>query len=99
MSTMFQSIMQSFDETIEAAREERLNQTLFVAPVITFDAKSIRSLRMRMGLTQTVFAGVLGVSKKTVEAWESGRNIPSGPSLRMMQLLSEQDSQFILFQF
>ena len=92
MSEMFQSIMQSFDETIHAAKSGSLKETLFVVPLRNFDADSIRHLRQRMGMTQSIFAGVFGVSKKTVEAWESGRNVPSGPSLRMMALFSEDVS-------
>jgi putative transcriptional regulator len=31
----------------------------------------------------------LGVSLKTVEAWESGKNVPSGPALRMIEMLKD----------
>ena len=37
--------------------------------------------------TQKNFAFVLGVSPKTVEAWESGRNTPQGTAQRFLQLL------------
>lgn len=36
---------------------------------------------------QSVFADVLGVSKKTVEAWESGRNVPSDAACRLLELI------------
>ena len=38
-------------------------------------------------LTQSLLAKFLCVSKKTVEAWESGRNQPNGPSRRLLELL------------
>nr|MBQ4319592.1 helix-turn-helix domain-containing protein [Clostridia bacterium] len=38
------------------------------------------------GLTQTIFAKYMGMSVKTVEAWESGRNHPNGTSCRIFAL-------------
>ena len=89
MSEMFESIMHSFDETVLSARQGRLRETVFVSPVKEYDAAGIRELRKRLDMTQAMFAGLFAVSKKTVEAWEAGRNTPNGPSLRMMELLSE----------
>jgi putative transcriptional regulator len=33
--------------------------------------------RLRSGLTQSQFAALLGVSKRTLEQWEQGRRAPS----------------------
>lgn len=33
------------------------------------------------------FAFVFGVSPKTVEAWESGRNVPRGTAQRFLQVI------------
>ncbi len=37
-----------------------------------------------------LFAQYLGVSPKTVEAWEAGKNKPSGSSSRLLELLDEK---------
>ena len=42
-----------------------------------------------LNMTQALFANMIGISKKTVEAWESGRNIPMGPASRELDLLAE----------
>ena len=50
-------------------------------------AADIRKLRKSLQLSTAVFASALAVSVKTVEAWERGTNIPSGPALRMMNMI------------
>lgn len=40
-------------------------------------------------MTQVIFAQILGVSKKTVEAWEAGINSPNGPAKRIIGMLKE----------
>lgn len=49
------------------------------------DIKRIRNNIFHM--SQSSFALALGVSKKTVEAWECGRNIPSGAAKKLLYLL------------
>lgn len=56
----------------------------------TFDATRIRALRGRLGLSQAVFAQLLNVSGKTVQAWEIGGNPPSGAAARLLELTEER---------
>ena len=51
-----------------------------------YSSIEIKEIRGRLHMTQVAFALFMGVSKKTVEAWESGQNIPNGPSLRLLWL-------------
>lgn len=55
-------------------------------PVRVFNAGEIR---IGLGMTQVTFALFMGVSKKTVEAWESGRNMPDGPARRLLTVAQE----------
>lgn len=52
-------------------------------------AKEIKSLRLYLQLSTSMFASLFGVNDKTVEAWEHGTNSPSGPALRLMRMLSK----------
>jgi len=67
--------------------------TLLIAPIENFTAQEIKTIRQSTGLTQKKFALYLGVSVKTVEAWESGRNHPEGSACRMLAL-TRQDPLF-----
>lgn len=47
------------------------------------------ALRLRLGYTQSEFAGRLGVSPRTVEGWETGHHIPSRRALAKIERLIE----------
>ena len=64
------------------------NAFIRVSELEEMDADAIRKLRQKLHLSVALFADVLGVSSKTVNAWESGRNVPQGSSLRLMNMLS-----------
>ena len=64
--------------------------TVDIAPARKFTGEDVRSIRQKNHLTQSILAKYLCVSKKTIEAWESGRNTPSGPSSRLLELLDRQ---------
>lgn len=60
--------------------------TITILPLDTFTASEIKEIRIKAGMTQASFAKYLGVSVKTVEAWEAGRNHPEGAACRMLSL-------------
>jgi putative transcriptional regulator len=60
-----------------------------VFPVLNFTPEDIKRIRKKTGASQGFLANWLGVSKKTVQAWESGRNIPNGSAARLLMLLDE----------
>lgn len=80
----------------EAIEYEKGNLTgvrryaMTVRPLTVYQADTIKKIRTKLELSQTAFARVIGVSKKAVEAWESGRNIPQGPAQRMLELLDKK---------
>lgn len=51
------------------------------------NAKTIRSLRRQLGLTQQAFGSLLGLSFVSVNRWEAGKVAPTGLSLILLDLL------------
>ena len=49
-------------------------------------ASPIVRARLKSGLTQEQFAGLLGVSKRTLEQWEQGRRTPSGAAKTLLKV-------------
>ncbi len=48
-------------------------------------ADLVGETRQRLGLTQTQLAQELGVSYRSVNRWENGRNIPLPMALKLME--------------
>ena len=61
-------------------------------PVPEYKAADIARTRQALNLSQRALASVLGVSTRTVEAWEAGRNVPSGAARHLLFLLDGDHS-------
>ncbi len=70
----------------------------YIKPIMpeSMTKAEIRHLREELSLSLSVFADVFNVSSKTVEAWESGTNVPSGSALRLMRMIEKNPD--ILFE-
>ena len=52
-----------------------------------FSEPEVKDIRERTGLSQTRFATLIGVSKRTLENWEQGRRYPTGPAKALLRIL------------
>ena len=52
-------------------------------------------IREKLQLSQTAFAGLMGVSVRTLQDWEQGRRQPSG-SARMLLRIAQQHPEVFL---
>ena len=86
MSEFYDSIMRGLHEAVEDAKGKRKlpRRTVCVIPVKEYTAEEVKNIRHQTGMSQQLFAEYMGVSDKTVEAWESGRNHPSGSASRIL---------------
>lgn len=62
------------------------NKYLKVAPVAPLTKEEIHQLRLDLQLSVALFADLMNVSPKTVEAWEAGTNQPTGSAVRLMRM-------------
>lgn len=91
---VYDGIMQGLNEAV-AYNEGKIKartKTMSIEPVPDFEATEIKNIRNELGMTQVLFAGFMGVSTKTVEAWEAGRNMPDGPARRILAMLRTDPS-------
>ena len=97
MSNVFESIKKGLNEAIEYERGNLQGvkvSNVTVAPLNTYSASDIKEIRLNQNMTQRLFAKAMGVSVKTVEAWESGTNRPSGVANRMLEILIKDNNLF-----
>ncbi len=63
--------------------------TMRPARVITFRPADIRGIRLTLGMSQTEFALMIGVSVATLQNWEQGRRVPEGPARALLKVAAE----------
>ena len=68
-----------------SAGKKRLRANIIeILPIPDYDPQQIKDIRARLGLTQGLMGGIVGVSTKTVEAWEIGYRRPSSSAMRVL---------------
>ncbi|MBO5238441.1 MAG: helix-turn-helix domain-containing protein [Lachnospiraceae bacterium] len=97
MNTVYESIISGLAEAVDDAesKEKKLTRRVVsIVPVKEYEAEQIKRIRKSTGMSQKVFASYMGVSDKTVEAWEAGTNHPSGAASRLLSMM-EMDEHLV----
>lgn len=68
-------------EILEGIRQLKRGE---VGRVLTYP--SVAEARAKVGLSQSEFARLLGVSVRTLQEWEQGRRAPSGPARTLLTI-------------
>lgn len=101
MSKTYDLLAASFEEVISDLDKtggknlKRTTLTLHIEPIKKYDSTEVKRIRTSNNLTQNLLAKYIGVSKKTVEAWESGKNTPNGPSSRLLEMLDTNNISLV----
>ena len=53
-----------------------------------------QEIRSKLNLLQVAFAGLLGVSLRSVQDWEQGRRKPSGPAKALLRIADQKPEVF-----
>ncbi len=92
MSKVFEELEKGLKEAIQIEKGElKGKKTVYTfLPIKKYSNKQVKKIRNDAGMTQNVFANYMGVSVKTVEAWERGTNHPVGSACRLINMLENQ---------
>ena len=90
----FEELKQGLEDAVafKDGDKRRARSVVSEIPVPKYQAADITRVRSKLNLSQRGFAAVLGVSARTVEAWEIGRNIPSGSTRHLLYLIENNGS-------
>jgi putative transcriptional regulator len=69
---------------------------LCLVPFPDYSGEAIRGLRERYRISQAVLASILNTSVSTVRQWEIGDKHPSGPSLKLLNLLDRKGLEAVI---
>ena len=73
------------------------HEALFQAhQVPQYTAETVKGLRQRLNISQSVLAAVINTSAATVRAWEAGVKKPGGPSCKLLDLLERKGVEALL---
>lgn len=71
------------EELLQAVRDIKAGR---VGRISTVEVSPLASARLKLGLSQSEFAKMLGVSRRTLQEWEQGRRKPSGAAKSLITI-------------
>ena len=81
---LFNELLASVEEMDKIRRgKKRASRRTAVAEL------KVEAVREQTGLSQTHFARLIGVSKRTLENWEQGRRSPTGPARALLKIVAK----------
>ena len=83
--TDFQRLCESIKQAGEIRRGQRKPSRVFTHP-----EPGVKAIRERLGLSQSRFAAMIGVSARTLQGWEQGRRHPEGPAKAFLRVVDRQ---------
>jgi putative transcriptional regulator len=86
----FTELMESAEQALQYERGERegyhITRVAVPRPPQPMSSTEIARIRKRLNYSQSIFARVLNVSTKTVQAWEQGARVPSDAALKLLTI-------------
>jgi putative transcriptional regulator len=73
---------------IDKTTMRRFDESCLTAPP-ALKPEQIKKLRMRLRVSQPVFARYLNTSESTIEKWETGAKQPSGMALKLLSVVEK----------
>ena len=86
----FQQLCESIQEAGEIIQGKRQPSRVF-----THSQPEPKVIRERLGLSQSRFAAIIGVSVRTLQNWEQGHRKPEGPAKALLRVV-DRDPEAVL---
>jgi len=85
----YEELKASLEDAVSYVRGDktRCRTNVRALPVPEYNPADAARVRLTLNLSQRGLASVLGVSPRTVEAWEGGKNVPNGSARHLLYLI------------
>ena len=80
---MFSELLSSVEEMDQIVKGKKKASREF-----NFTDPEVKAIREKTGLSQSQFARLIGVSKRTLENWEQARRHPTGPARALLKIVN-----------
>jgi putative transcriptional regulator len=87
---MFNELLESVKEMDRISKGRKKASRRFI-----YKKPAVQKIREKTGLSQTDFAKLIGVSKRTLENWEQGRRSPAGPARALLKIVESDPERAI----
>lgn len=81
-----------FEELLESVKQAKAIERGQMKPSRVFNVTPqtpVGRVRGKLGLSQSKFASLLGISQDTLQNWEQGRRSPTGPAKVLLKIASK----------
>lgn len=79
---MFSELLSSVEEMNQIVKGKKKASREY-----NFTDPEVKAIREKTGLSQSQFAKLIGVSKRTLENWEQSRRHPTGPARALLKIV------------
>jgi putative transcriptional regulator len=95
---LFSELKESLGQALQHASGKRadLRVTVLPAPPTPMSRSEIVHLRQQLNCSQAVFARLLNVSLKTVQAWEQGTREPGDAALKLLTIARKKPEALLV---
>lgn len=96
LAEMHETAVDLHNSGLISKRRMREFDALCKLDVAPLSPRKIKLLREKSHVSQAVLAAVLNTSVSTVQKWEVGEKKPSGPSLKLLNLLDRNGLEALI---
>lgn len=83
------------EESVEALSAFNRGENTLHTRTVVRATPPVDTIRKRLNISQHAFAGLLGVSVRTIQEWEQGRRAPSGPAQALLRIANRHPEAFL----
>lgn len=96
LEVVHESAKDMYDIGLIDVKTMRTFDAMCLPPVHKLSPKQIKRIRLREKVSQPVFAEYLNASPSTIKKWETGEKHPTGPTLKLLNLIEKKGLSVLL---